>query len=74
MRAILEFDMDEPCEVERMLRAIRSEDFASVIMKMDRWLRQETKHAEDSPRRAALLEARDVLSGMIPDSLWEIML
>lgn len=61
-KAILEFDLNEPDDVEAHKRAVKSLDMAIALWDIDQYLRAQTKYAPDSmPQEAydALLEARE---------------
>jgi|LauGreDrversion4_2_1035121.scaffolds.fasta_scaffold1443320_2 hypothetical protein len=61
-KAILEFDLNEPDDVEAHKRAVKSLDMAIALWDIDQYLRAQTKYAPDSmPQEAydALSEARE---------------
>ena len=47
MKAILEFDLNEPEDVTAHKRAVKALDLALVIWDMDQYLRAQTKYAPD---------------------------
>ena len=61
-KAILEFDLNEPDDVEAHKRAVKSLDMAIALWDIDQYLRAQTKYAPDlMPQEAydALSEARE---------------
>jgi len=62
MKAILEFDLDNPDDQSAHMRAVQALDMAICLWDIDQYLRAQTKYAPDSmPQEAydALSEARE---------------
>lgn len=62
MKAILEFDLDNPDDQSAHMRAVKALDLAICLWDIDQYLRAQTKYAPDSmPQEAydALSEARE---------------
>jgi len=70
MKAILEFDLDNPDDQGAHLRAVQALDLALCLWDMDQYLRAQTKYAPDSmPQEAydALDAARDKFYEILND-------
>lgn len=62
MKAILEFDLDNPDDQSAHMRAVQALDMAICLWDIDQYLRAQTKYAPDSmPQEAhdAFSEARE---------------
>lgn len=59
MKAILEYDLDEPGDREEHQLALEGRRWHIAVCDMDDWLRRTIKHSEDDESK--LQEARDML-------------
>lgn len=62
MKAILEFDLDNPDDQSAHMRAVQALDMAICLWDIDQYLRAQTKYAPDSMPEdvyVALSEARE---------------
>lgn len=61
MKATLEFNLDEPSDVQAHLRAIKSIDLVLALHEIDEYLRVELKYNEklNDAEQAALQRVRD---------------
>lgn len=53
MKAILEFDLDEPQDKEAHKRAVKALDMAMALWDIEQYLRSQTKYAPDDMPEAA---------------------
>jgi len=70
MKAILEFDLNEPDDVTAHKRAVKSLDMAIALWDIEQYLRSHTKYAPDSmPQEAydALEKAREKFYEILND-------
>lgn len=71
MKAILEFNLDEPTDKEAHLRAVKSTSLAIALWDIDQYLRGQIKHAPDSmPEEVykALQKIRDKLHEIMSEN------
>jgi hypothetical protein len=73
MKAILEFNLDEPVDKAAHMRAIKATDMAVVLWDMDQYLRGLIKYGElDGPVDEALQEARDKLHQLMSERVVDL--
>lgn len=73
MKAILEFNLDEPVDEAAHMRAIKATDMAVVLWDMDQYLRGLIKYGElDESVDKALQEARDKLHQLMNERVVDL--
>jgi len=73
MRAVLEFNLDEPVDQAAHMRAIKATDMAVVLWDMDQYLRGLIKYGElDESADKALEEARDKLHQLMSERVVDL--
>jgi len=73
MKAILEFNLDEPVDEAAHMRAVKATDMAVVLWDMDQYLRGLIKYGElDESVDKALQEARDKLHQLMSERVVDL--
>lgn len=66
MEALLQFNMDDPAEVEALQLAIKAPSYQGCLQELDEWLRQKLKYSElEEPVAEALEQARKKLHELL---------